>query len=230
LGSIEWGVEGWRSRSAIDNRQGPSKRRIENASSADIMATEISFEHALSVIRSSDPEESANGLNVLFRRFVNRTETWEAFVTYFVEKPACDIPRTLIYYLAHIPWHPDIAWTGDETISPETREFGRKLFCERFGRRELIKLLECIDENGIDRGSIGQSVVAIIECLDESGPMLASVSRDRSLPVATREGATLIIAMRHGSDAIPILMELAQSGSETFAPKLISILRQKGRV
>jgi hypothetical protein len=93
-----------------------------------------------------------------------------------------------------------------------------------------IRRVAPADENGIDRGSFGQSVVAIIDCLDESGPTLASVSRDRSLPVATREGATLIIAMRHGSDAIPILMELAQSGSETFAPKLISILRQKGRV
>ena len=78
----------------------------------------------------------------------------------------------------------------------KTREFGRKLFPERFGRRELIKLLDCIDENGIDRSSIEQSVVAIIECLDESGPMLASVSRDRWLPVATRERATLIVAMR----------------------------------
>jgi hypothetical protein len=194
------------------------------------MSSEISLEDALSLFGSTDADEFTLGLNVLFRSYINRKEVWDAFVKLVVDNPACDIPRTLIYYLAHIPWHPDIAWTGDEAISPETREFGRKLFRQRFGRRELIKLLECIDENGIDRGSIGQSVVAIIDCLDESGPMLASVSRDRSLPVATREGATLIIAMRYGSDAIPISMELAQSGSETFASKLISILRQRGRV
>ena len=194
------------------------------------MRDDISLEKALSLFGSTNPDEFTLGMNVLFGGYVNRREVWDAFVKFVVDNPARDIPRTLIYYLAHIPWHSDIAWTGDEAISAEMREFGRKLFRERFGRRELIKLLDCIDENGIDRGSIGQSVVAIIECLEESGPTLAGVSRDRSLPVVTRESATLIVAMRHGSDAIPIFMELARSGSETFAPELISILRQKGRV
>jgi hypothetical protein len=191
---------------------------------------DISLEDALSLFDSTNQDERTLGMTVLFRGYVNRKEVWNAFAKYIVDHPASEIPSILIYYLAHIPWHPDIAWAGDEAISSETRDFGRKLLRARFGRRELIKLLDCIDENGIDRGSIGQSVVAIIECLDEFGPMLAGVSRDRSLPLATRECATLIIAMRQGSDAIPILIELARSGSETFAPQLISILRQKKRV
>lgn len=194
------------------------------------MAAEISLEKALSLFRSAEPDDWAVGMKVLFHHFVNENEIWDAFVNYLADRPQCDIPPVLIYYLAHIPWHPDIVWTGDEPISPQTREYAKKLFRERIGRQEVIKLLNCIDDNGISRGSIGQSVVAITSCLDESGPILASIARDRSLPVTTREFAALIIAMREGRDAIPILMELAGSGSDTFAWELISLLRQNGRL
>jgi hypothetical protein len=123
------------------------------------------------------------------------------------------------------PWHPDIAWTGEEPISTETRQYGRKLLHARFGRGEVIKLLECIDANGIDRGSVGQSVAAVISCVDEIGPILAGVSRNRSLDMRTRELATLIIAQREGTDAIPIATELALEGSD-FAREITSELRR----
>jgi hypothetical protein len=124
---------------------------------------------------------------------VNRKESWDAFVKYVVDNPASEIPRVLIYYLAHIPWHPDIAWMGDEQITSETRDYTKQLL-SRFGKVEVIKLLSCIDEErGIERGSIGQSVAAIIASLPDAKTILASVYQDPSLPVFTRECAGIII-------------------------------------
>jgi hypothetical protein len=156
------------------------------------MATDISLEQALTLFGSKSDDEFALGMNALFRRYVNRNETWNAFVKYFVENPTTEIPRALVYYLAHIPWHPDIVWTGDEPITQQTREYARQLLC-RFGKPEVIKLLSCIEEEtGIERGSIGQSVEAIVSSLPEVGPILANISGDTSLPAFTRECAAFI--------------------------------------
>jgi hypothetical protein len=160
------------------------------------MATDISLEQALMLFKSANDDEFGQGMKVLFRRYVNRKETWDAFVQYFIDRPTTEIPRTLIYYLAHIPWHPDIVWTGDQPITQETRDYGRQLL-SRFGRPEVIKLLACIEEEtGIERGSIGQSVEGIVSSLPEIGPILSSISEDPSLPVFIRECAAFIGSMK----------------------------------
>lgn len=160
------------------------------------MDTEISLEDALTLFASKNDDEFAHGMNVLFRRYVNRKETWDAFVKYFVDHPTAEIPRGLIYYLAHIPWHPDIVWTGDEPITQETRDYARQML-SRFGQPEIIKLLSCIEEEtGIERGSIGQSVEAVVSSLPEVGPILASISEDASVPIFMRECAAFIGSMK----------------------------------
>lgn len=160
------------------------------------MSPDISLEEALSLFASTNSDEVILGMNALFRRYVNRKEVWDAFVKYVVNNPATEIPGTLIYYLAHIPWHPDIAWMGDEDITVETREYGRQLL-NSFGKPEVTKLLSCIDEEmGFERGSIGQSVEAIISSLPDVGPALMSISQDGSLSVFTRECAAFMVALR----------------------------------
>lgn len=135
-------------------------------------------------------------MNVLFRGYVNRKEVWDAFVKYVVDNPGSEIPPALIYYLAHIPWHPDIAWMGDEPMVNETRDHAKQLL-SCFGKAEVIKLLSCIDEErGIERGSIGQCVAAIISSLPEATPILVSICQDRSLPVFTRECAGVMTGER----------------------------------
>jgi hypothetical protein len=161
-----------------------------------IVPAYISLEKALLLFGSTNPDEFTLGMNVLFQGYVNRKEVWNAFVKYVVDHPASEIPPALIYYLAHIPWHPDIAWMGDEQITVETRDYAKQLL-SRFGKTEVIKLLSCIDEeSGIERGSIGQCVAAIILSLPGAKPILASICHDRSLPVFTRECAGIIIGER----------------------------------
>jgi hypothetical protein len=159
-----------------------------------MVPADISLEKALSLFTSPNPDECTLGMNVLFRGYVNRKEVWDAFAKYVVHRPALEIPPSLIYYLAHIPWHPDIAWTGEEPITSETREYAKQLL-NRFGKPEVTKLLSCVDEEtGFERGSIGQSIEAIISSLPEAGLILMSISGDSSLSAFLRERALIIDA------------------------------------
>ena len=100
---------------------------------------ELSLQKALAMFRSSKPDESYLGLIVLFRRYPNVHKVWDEFTQHFVAKRSEDIPPIMVYFLAHIPWHGDILYTG-ETFTEETKAYGKNLLA-RFGRDEVIKLL-----------------------------------------------------------------------------------------
>jgi hypothetical protein len=189
---------------------------------------EISFSQALSLFRSPKPDESYLGLVVLFRRYPNEREAWKEYVSYFIKKPAADIPPILIYYLAHVPWHGDIAYFG-ERITNETRDYVRGLL-NCFGRCEIEKLLGFIDtENQISRGAIGQSVEALVSSLPNVDRTLSAIASDRTSEMFVRECAALILAMHIGRDVKPVLQQLIQSGS-WYSQELQNYLDQYGSV
>jgi hypothetical protein len=173
---------------------------------------DVSFDGAVALFHSPKPDESYLGLIVLFRRYPNSKETWDLLIDRFTTHPADQIPPILIYYLAHIPWHPDIYYVG-ESITPETEGHVRPLI-HRFGRTEILKLLGFIDpENSLSRGSIGQSVEALISYLPNPDPVLEDLARDGFQDLSIREYAALILAMHVGKGAKPVLDELARLGS-----------------
>lgn len=175
---------------------------------------EITLPQALSFFRSSKQDESYLGLVVLFRRHPNEHEVWREFVQHFVERAPADIPSILIYYLAHIPGHDDIFYSG-ETITEETRDYVRSLF-GRFGRAEVEKLLGFIDTKKlISRGAIGQSVEVLISSLSDVDSTLSAIAKDPRSDMFVRECAALILAMHIGRDAKPVLKQLADSGSSS---------------
>jgi hypothetical protein len=187
---------------------------------------DMPFEQALDLFRSPNADESYLGLIILFRQHPDRREVWHHFISYFTKSPSARIPPELIYYLAHIPWHPDIAYFG-EPISKETRDHARQLLAG-FGRAEILKLLEFIDEeNIISRGAIGQSVEAIISSLPNVDPILEDIARAADVRLFTRECAALILAMHLGRAAKPTLQLLADSGS-WYARELSNFLEQYG--
>jgi hypothetical protein len=188
----------------------------------------LPFSDALALFRSSNPDERQLGLVVLFRRYPNQTDAWDAFVDLLVTAPTGSIPPGLIYYLAHIPWHGDIFYRG-ETITAATREHVHKLL-STFGRPEVLKLLHFIDqENMISRGTLGQSVEAIITSLPEPTPFLKAIAEDSSIPLFRRECAALIYAIHNRVESLPLLARLAASGS-SYAQELLEHVKEYGSV
>ncbi len=189
---------------------------------------EIPLHKALSLFQSSKKDESHLGLVVLFRKYPNERQVWNEFVRYFVEKPSADVAPILIYYIAHVPWHGDIAHFG-EALTKETRDYAQSLF-NRFGRSEIEKLLGFIDtESQISRGAIGQSVEALVSSLPDVDRTLSAIASDRSSDLFIRECAALILAMHIGKDAKPILEQLIAAGS-WYSQELQSYLNEYGLV
>jgi len=189
---------------------------------------DLSLTEALNLFDSSKPDESYLGLIVLFRRYPNVPEVWNRLIQRLVERPASEIPLVLIYFLAHIPWHGDIAYFG-EPIKRETKAHATGLLV-RLSREQVVKLLGFIDEEtSISRGAIGQSVEAIISSLPNAAEFLKDIVLDNSLPVFTREYAAIILAMNEGKSAIPTLTQLAHTGS-WYAGELIEHLNTYGGV
>lgn len=189
---------------------------------------DLSLPDAFTLFGSPKPDESYLGLIVLFRRYPNVLEVWTRLIQHLVETPAQEIPPVLVYFLAHIPWHGDIAYFG-EAITAETKAHAKNLLA-RFSREQVVKLLEFIDEeSSISRGAVGQSVEAIISSLPNASKLLEGIVLDKSLEPFTRDCAAIILAMNEGPAAIPTIKQLADTGS-WYAGELIEHIKTYGGV
>jgi len=189
---------------------------------------DIPLEKALQLLRSHHEDESLLGMLVLFRRFCNRRETWDAFVEYFIGHDADDIPRMLIYFFAHVPWHGDISGFGEQ-LTEETRAYVRGKFAS-LGKTGLIKLLSMVDEeNMIARGTIGQSVEAIVSSLPDCLTLLTEVLKDKALPRFIREVAGIIFAMHKPEESISFFQDMAEDGSWYMA-EMVTHIKEWGEL
>lgn len=100
--------------------------------------------------------------------------------------------------LAHCTPHPDIFWTKDTLLPRAVRDEVCTTF--RWSLEELAALLEVIDENGIDRGSIGQSVYMLIF----EDPGCAALLRRGAVELLARDdelaGWAAYLAVAHAED------------------------------
>jgi hypothetical protein len=146
------------------------------------------------------------GSKVLFRCFVNEQETWKLFLDYIEDDKINEIPNSLLYYVAHIPWHPDIFYHG-ESISDEVKNYCKKRI-GKYDDRLIIKLLSNIDKAGIQRGSIGQSIEAIISIVEDKKEKLYSIISDSKQIDGIRIFASMIYAVYFPEDSMKDLEEL----------------------
>lgn len=164
----------------------------------------INFELAKELFKSKNPEELYLGLYTLFKKYADKNEVWELFINYFRNNPVNEIPDSLIYFLAIIPWHPDIVFYKDSYIA-ESRSYGKTLI-NKFNKEDIIKLLHFIDEEDmIVRGSLGQSVEAIISSIPNFLEYLEEIIKDQTIEINLREFAAIIYAYHTGSDSIKVL-------------------------
>jgi hypothetical protein len=134
----------------------------------------------------------------------------------------------LIYYFAHIPWHGDIGYHG-EPIKEKIKEYVQDCF-NKFDKSLIIKLLAFIDEeNGISRGTIGQSVEAIISSISDVDKLLEDIIRDKEVPIQIRHSAAIIFAYHNGSTALPFLRLISEEDS-WLIPEIVKQIEQFGGI
>jgi hypothetical protein len=166
----------------------------------------VSIDEALSLFESENIDEFLLGSQILFKQHVNNEKTWYKFIDYIKTNEIDKIPLHLIYYLAHIPWHPDIYHTG-EIINEDTRRIVIKIIQE-FDKTIVIKLLSMIDEEeGIQRGTIGQSIEAILSKVTNIEQYLEEIILDK-LDISIKYPAIIIYAYYKKEKSLPILKKL----------------------
>ena len=132
--------------------------------------------------------------------------------------------------LAHCTPHPDIFWTKDTLLASSIRDEVCATF--RWSVDELIALLEVIDENGIDRGSVGQSVYMLIF----EDPGCSALLRNGAAEVLARDAAlagwAAYLAVAHAVDQKAewdLLIEFEPALAGTFvAPYVMEGLKHGG--
>lgn len=169
----------------------------------------MDFKDAISFFCSDKLEESYLGAKVLFRRYKNNKITWDKLVGYVINANVEDIDLNVIYYLSHIPWHPDIYHYG-EILNDDIRSYAKSLI-KNFDQGTVLKLINLIDhEEGIVRGSIGQSIEVIISCIENIEVHLIDIIENDFIELQTKEIACSILAYYNGSYSIKTLNKLKQ--------------------
>lgn len=169
---------------------------------------DISYKEAVELFNSKKPEELAIGLRVLFKRYSDRNDVWDAFIDYFKNGNIRTIPSDLVYVLSHIPWHGDLWEKG--AITELARQYAREKI-KKFSRDDVIKLLCFVEDGEISRGTIGQCVEAILYIIDGINQYLESIITDSTILLELREIAALIYAYYKGQDSINFLKRIDDS-------------------
>ena len=129
--------------------------------------------------------------------------------------------RTMVIALCHIPGHPDIFWGKTNIILEETRKEALQLLRRLTTRDDLLAMIASIDENGIDRGQIGQCVHAIVEVVDDNVSKLVSIAGDVSVENDSRYWAFILIIFVLQSTDLPRTIELTEQLRRSMPDELI---------
>ena len=117
--------------------------------------------------------------------------------------------RSAVETLAMNTAHPDVLWTRQNWI-PEQVSTTVRTRC-RWTEVDIAALLDEIDEAGVDRGTIGQTVFWVLRLDSNLEQKLSIAAVNRALPDATRFWAAAILLYLAGSDAANVLDNLLES-------------------
>jgi hypothetical protein len=183
----------------------------------------LSFEEAASFFESLKPQESYLGAKVLFRRYKNNHLTWDKLINYLENTEIKIFNLNVIYFISHIPWHPDIFHYG-EYQNEEIRNYAKEKI-KNLNREVVLKLLRLIDlDEGIVRGSIGQSIEAILSNINKIEIYLTEIIDNRNIELKIKEVASAVLAYYQGVKSIKTIKNLAPESEITAG--IIAFLKE----
>jgi len=158
---------------------------------------------AIEWTRSENYGQHELGLSTLIGKFLHKPETWEVLFDLFDNRKFEETDPHLIWALAHIPTHYDLlSYFSTGSMPKELRILGRERIA-KFGRREVLRLLQFVDDGGFERATIGQSVGAIISIIDGHETILREISKDRKLDKTVRAWAKYLVVDGIGYPMLP---------------------------
>lgn len=157
----------------------------------------ITFDEATKLLNSNHDDEVSIGLTTLFKKYANDNKAWDNIIDFFKKRDANHIPTIITYYLAHIPWHPDIFYSK-ESYTDDSKQYAKGLI-SNFSKDDIIKMITFVDEeNLIARGTPGQSVKAIVSIIDNVQEKLFEIIADKNIELHIRAVAALLYTYNKG--------------------------------
>jgi len=155
--------------------------------------TDSNFGKAMKLLVSDAEESRFSGIRALFSFHRNEKEAWFYIINHFGKENDSNIQKYLIYLMSLIVGHGDIYWHKGNIINEEARTYAYKTIRKSFTQQETKLLLINIDENGINRGTIGQGIHAVIEIIPNFLAYLKMIIIKENISDEIRANAAIII-------------------------------------
>lgn len=137
---------------------------------------------------------SLEGISYLFSFYRNNFTSWYYVISCFQNFRQYKQLFYLTNLLAHLPGHQDIFWHKQNRISEEVNQKALAFLTERFGRVEVLSMLEIVtDGGGFTRGAIGQDVLAVIVHVKDIEKILETITFDGEVHEDARYWALLLL-------------------------------------
>jgi len=172
-----------------------------------------------------DVELCFDGLRALFAYHRQQVATWYYLISCLSNYREHPVLRPLIAQLCHIPGHGDIFWSKGNVIDQEVRNSALHFMHDRFDRRDALTLLSAIDDAGISRGTIGQSVHALVDTMSDTQEIMESIAVDQQQDDRVRHSAILFaVDAAQSLSAECALGVLDRIASTTQDEELVSVI------
>lgn len=170
-------------------------------------------EQAARFAASDSPDLQRLGLQALLTGYRDQIETWDLLIGLFGSGAYERIDPYLIYILSLVPGHMDIGWHSGNILDQALRTRLHQRFA-KFEHDDVIKLLAFIDENGFQRGSLGQSVTAIVSLVDGKTSILKQIVEDAEVETEIRRDALILLTHYSPEIADSTLWKLSGTSHE----------------
>ncbi|MEN6463422.1 MAG: DUF4365 domain-containing protein [Syntrophomonas sp.] len=159
----------------------------------EMNASKSFFDAVTNISNINDIESQYIGIKNLFTYHRNKNATWFILFNYFRHCSEYNLKMNLIHIISLIPGHGDIFWHKGNIVNEKIRNKAFELLKKEWGETEIRQLLKYInDEEGIQRGCIGQSIYAIIDRLEDNINILQKISFDSNTDESSRYWAFIM--------------------------------------
>lgn len=131
-----------------------------------------SFEQALSLTQSNFVYEKEIAITILSKNYAFNLATWDVLIKMLNEETDLSLLNKIVYYLSYVSRHPDLY--GDLNFTAESKRHANSLL-KLLDSTTIVKMLSLTEEDGIARGTIGQSVESIIFTMPDRKNILIDI-------------------------------------------------------